>query len=138
MKLPIQITFRNMESSAQVEEWVLEETEKLETFYDRILSCRVAVEIPHRHHRKGKRCHVRIDLMMPGKEIVVKREPDANSCSRKSRAALAGKVKKLEPHHELRLVIHDAFKAAGRRVRDFARLHRGEVKHRQSRMELVS
>jgi ribosome-associated translation inhibitor RaiA len=138
MRLPIQITFRNMESSPQVEEWVLEETEKLETFYDRIMSCRVAVEIPHRHHRKGKQCHVRIDLMMPGKEIVVKREPAASSRSRKSRAAIAGKVKKLEPHHDLRLVIHDAFKAAGRRVQDFARLHRGEVKNHQPRMELVS
>ena len=127
-----------MESSPQVEEWVLEETEKLETFYDRIMSCRVAVEIPHRHHRKGKQCHVRIDLTMPGGEIVVKREPAASSRSRAPRDALAGKVKKLEPHHDLRLVIHDAFKAAGRRVQDFARLHRGEVKNHQPRMQLVS
>jgi hypothetical protein len=134
----VQITFRNIESSAQIEQWVREETEKLETFYDRIMSCRVALEIPHRHHRKGKQCHVRIDLILPGKELVIKREPAPSSRSRKPRAALAGKVTKLEPHHDLRLVIHDAFKAAGRRVQDYARFHRGEVKTHQSPVELVS
>jgi Sigma 54 modulation protein / S30EA ribosomal protein len=131
MKFPVRITFRNLEPSPMIEEWVQSEAEKLETFYSRILSCRVAIEIPHRHHRKGKQCHVRIDLMLPGKELVIRREPAPISRSRKTRAALAGKVSKIEPHHDLRLVIHDAFKAAGRRVEDFARLHRGDVKNHQ-------
>jgi ribosome-associated translation inhibitor RaiA len=131
MRFPIRITFRNLEPSPTIEEWVLAEAEKLDTFYSRILSCRVTVEIPHRHHRKGKQCRVRIDLMLPGKELVIKREPAAISRSRKTRAALAGKVSKIEPHHDLRLVIHDAFKAAGRRVENFARLHRGQVKSHQ-------
>jgi ribosome-associated translation inhibitor RaiA len=131
MKFPVRITFRNLEPSPMVEEWVQAEAEKLETFYSRILSCRVAVEIPHRHHRKGKQCHVRIDLMLPGKILVINREPAPISPSRKTRAALAGKVSKIEPHHDLRLVIHEAFKAAGRRVEDFARLHRGDVKRHQ-------
>jgi ribosome-associated translation inhibitor RaiA len=138
MKRPVQITFRNLEPSPIVEEWVRAETGKLETFYNHIMSCRVALEIPHRHHRKGKQCHVRIDLTLPGKELVIKREPTASSRSRGSRAVLAGKVAKIEPHHDLRLVIHDAFKAAGRRVQDFARLHRGDVKNHRPAMRLVS
>ena len=138
MKVPVQITFRNLESSPMVEAWVREETEKLETFYDHIINCRVALEIPHRHHSKGKQCHVRIDLTLPGKELVVKREPAASSRSRKTKAALAGKVKKIEPHHDLRLAIHDAFKTAGRRVQDFARLHRGDVKRHRFPVQLVS
>jgi ribosome-associated translation inhibitor RaiA len=138
MKLPVQITFRNLEPSPMVEEWVRAETKKLETFYDRIMSCRVAVEIPHRHHRKGKQCHVRIDLTLPGKELVIKREPAASSRSRRTKAALAGKVMKVEPHHDLRLVVHDAFKAAGRRVQDFARLHRGDVKSHRRTVQLAS
>ena len=137
MKFPVQITFRNLEPSPTVEEWVQAEAEKLATFDDRIVSCRVALEIPHRHHRKGKKCHVRIDLMMPGKEIVVKREPAAGSRSRKTRAVLAGRVAKTEPHHDLRLAIHDAFKAAGRRVQDFARLHRGPVRNHQQVAEMA-
>lgn len=138
MKFPVHITFRNMESSVKIEEWVQAEAEKLETFFDRIMSCRVAVEIPHRHHRKGKQCRVRIDLVLPGKELVIKREPGPSSRSRKTKAELAGKVTKLEPHHDLRLAIHDAFKAAGRCVQDYARLHRGMVKSHSLRVELVS
>ena len=138
MKFPVQITFRNLEPSPMVEEWVQAEAEKLETFYDRIMNCQVAIEIPHRHHRKGKQCHVRIDLAMPGKELVIKREPAASSRSRKTKAELAGKVSKIEPHHDLRLVIHDAFKAAGRCVQDYARLHRGDVKSHQPRVVLVT
>ena len=138
MKFPLQITFRNLETSSTIEEWVQVEAEKFDTFYDHIMSCRVAIEIPHRHHRKGKQCHVRIDLTLPGGELVIKREPAASSRSRKTRAALAGKVTKVEPHHDLRLAIHDAFKAAGRRLQDFARLHRGDVKTHRPTVELVS
>ena len=138
MKVPLQITFRNMKSDESLEEWIRAEAEKLETFYHSIIACRVAVEIPHRHHRKGKQCHVRIDLTLPGKEVVIKREPAASSRSRKTKAELAGKVSKKEPHHDLRLVLHEAFKSAGRRVQDFARLHRGDVKTHQSAMAAAS
>lgn len=137
MNFPLQITFRNMEPSKILEESIRAEADKLNTFYERITRCHVAVEIPHRHHRKGKQCHVRVDLTLPGKELVIKREPTASSRSRKTKVALAGKVTKLEPYHDLRLVIHDAFVAAGRRVQDFARLHRGEVKSHLRSSELV-
>ena len=128
MNFRVRITFRNLEPSAAVEKWIQSEAEKLETFYSRIMSCRVAVEIPHRHQRKGNQWHIRIDLMLPGKELVIKREPGASSRSRITKAAMAGKVSKIEPHHDLRLAIHDAFKAASRRVQDYARLNRGDVK----------
>lgn len=137
MKFPVQITFRNLEPSEKVEEWVHAEAEKLDTFYGRIMNCRVALEIPHRHHRKGKQCHVRIDLVLPGREIVVKREPGPGSKSGKTKAELAGRVSKHEPHHDLRLAIHDAFKAAGRRVQDYAKLHHGQVKTHPLKIEFV-
>src|ERR1019366_930785 len=75
MTLPLQITFRNMKHSTELEDWIRAEAEKLETFYHRIIGCRVAIEVPHRHHKKGKPLHIRIDLTLPGKEIVIKREP---------------------------------------------------------------
>jgi hypothetical protein len=28
------------------------------------------IEAPHRHHRQGKRYHVRIDITVPGDELV--------------------------------------------------------------------
>jgi hypothetical protein len=132
MTLPLQITFRNMKHSTKVEDWIRAEAEKLETFYHHIIGCRVAIEVPHRHHKKGKPLHIRIDLTLPGKEIVVKREPVAvhrtpvNRVDVPSSHALSN-----PPNADLQLVIHDAFKSAGRRVQDFARRRRGEVKKHQ-------
>ena len=48
MLLPVQVTFRNIEDSANLEELVQKEAAKLEQFYDRISSCRVVVERPQR------------------------------------------------------------------------------------------
>ena len=128
MMLPLHITFRNMNHSDEVEDWVRSEAEKLETFYKRITDCRVAIELPHRHHKNGKPLHVRIDLKVPGKEIVVKREPvvmrrplaDGNGASRR--------IPSKSPHADLRLVIHAAFKAAARCLQDFAKRKQGKVK----------
>jgi ribosome-associated translation inhibitor RaiA len=129
MTHPLQITFRNLKHSTEVEDWIRAEAEKLETFYDRIIACRVAVEVPHRHHQKGKPLHVRIDLNLPGREIVVKREPVVLRRSPVNGNSLA--VKRMPArgsHSDLQLVIHDAFKAAGRRLQDFARRRQGHVK----------
>lgn len=128
MPLPMQVTFRRMHHSPQVEGWIREEAEKLGTFYDRILDCRVAIEMPHRHHLKGKRPHVRIDLNVPGKEIVVKREPVVIPRSRLSGPGAPRSARARAPHADLRLAIHQAFKAAGRRLQDFARRRQGRVK----------
>lgn len=129
MEAPLQITFRNMRPSASVEEWIRAEADKLEDFYSRVMACHVTIEMPHRHHRKGTPYHIRIDLTVPGEEIVVKREP-----SLRRRAIELGETavkKHLEPkksHKELRLVINEAFKAIGRRLQDYARRQRGDIK----------
>ena len=75
MEIPLQITFRNMPRSQAIENNIREKASKLESFYDRIMSCRVIVEAPHRHHRKGKTYEVRIDLTVPGGELVINHSP---------------------------------------------------------------
>lgn len=129
MEYPLQISFRNIRPSLAVEEWIRAEARKLDCFYSHVMRCRVAIEMPHRHHKKGRLFHVRIDLTVPGEEIVVKREP---SLSRRAQQLGETELKKqLElktPHKNVRLAINDAFKAAGRRLQDYARRHRGDVK----------
>ena len=44
MRLPVQITWRDMAPSKAVGTKINEEAAKLEEFYDRITSCRVMVE----------------------------------------------------------------------------------------------
>jgi len=128
----LQITFRNMKSSSVVEEWVREEATKLETFYGQITGCRVALEVPHRHHVKGSPYHVRIDLTLPGGELVIKREANLSSSVRREGKREISKQLEVEtPHKNLRLAINDAFRAAARRLQDYARRQRGDVKVHQ-------
>jgi ribosomal subunit interface protein len=109
MQIPLEITFRNMPPSPAIEATIREKAAKLEQFHDRITSARVVVETPHRQHRKGKLFHVRIDLRVPGQELVVSRDPAS--------------------HHEFEdvyVAIRDAFDGAKRQLEDYVR----ETRHR--------
>lgn len=111
MQVPLQVSFRNMPPSEAVEADIRERAAKLEEFYDRITSARVVVEIPHRRHRQGALFHVRLDLRVPGREIVVSREPGEHHA-----------------YEDVHVAIRDAFDAAARRLEDHAREERGKVK----------
>jgi cold shock CspA family protein len=89
------------------------------------------LELPHRHHQKGKPYHIRIDLTVPGGEIVVKRAPSLGARLRHlGERQIRKRVETNITHKNLRLAINDAFKAAGRRLQDYARRQRGDVKGR--------
>ena len=129
MILPIQITFRNMDHSDAVEARIREEAAKLETFYEGIMSCRVMVEIPHHHRQRGNPVHIRIDLGVPGGELVIKHEPSLHKTIRKAEEDRFTKESELHgPHKDAYVAIRDAFKTARRELQDFARRQRGHVK----------
>ncbi len=111
MQLPLQVTFRNMDPSDAVEARVREKAAKLERFIDRIVSCRVMIEAPHRRGHKGKLYHVRIDMAVPGGEIVVNKEKPEHHA-----------------HEDVYVAVRDAFDAAARQLEDHARRRRGDVK----------
>jgi cold shock CspA family protein/ribosome-associated translation inhibitor RaiA len=129
MQTPLQITFRGIESSGAVQEWIQEEAAKLETFYRPIMGCRVAVEAPHRHHRRGIQYHVRIDLTLPGGELVVKHQPNPRSRAfQEQKAKISKRLETGIAHKDLRVAVADAFRVAGRRLQDHARKQAGHVK----------
>lgn len=111
MELPLQITFRDMESSAAVETDVGHYVDKLERRYGRIMSCRVAIRHRHRNQRKGNLYRVSVDLKIPGREIAV------TSAGPKDQA-----------HEDLHVAIRDVFDAVSRRLEDQARIRQGVVK----------
>jgi ribosomal subunit interface protein len=115
MQMPLEVTFRNMDPSPSVEEVVREKAEKLDRVFDRIVSCHVTIEAPHRHQHKGKLYKVRIDVGMPGKGVHVNQEGPKN-----------------QAHEDVYVAIRDAFAAAVRQIEDNARRSRGEVKPRAS------
>lgn len=129
MIIPLQISFRNMKPSEAVEGRILEETAKLETFYKGIMHCRVVVELPHKHHRKGDLYHVRIDLTVPGAELVVKREASLHTALRQTDSEEESKSYEVDAaHKDVFVVIRDAFKEARRQLQDYARRMRGQTK----------
>jgi len=68
-------------------------------------------------------------LTVPGREIVVKWEPTLGKNARHLGMLEITKKWEVNPHHKkLRQAINDAFRAAGRRLEDYARRRRGDVK----------
>lgn len=139
MQIPVQITFRNMDSSPAVETRIREEAEKLSEFYEDIIGCRVMVEIPHQHHQRGKRFHIRIDLTVPGGEIVTKHTPSLHDSLQQIEIEKRKKEHEIAaPNKDIYVAIRDAFKIARRQLLDYARRQNGEVKHHEPMRARVS
>lgn len=75
MQSPVQVTFRDIPPSPALSAHVERRAAKLDTYFDRIVRCHVVVEADHRHSKHGQNFHVRIDLHVPGKELVVSKNP---------------------------------------------------------------
>lgn len=110
MQIPIQITVRDMLHSEALDEQIRARAAKLEQHFSAITSCRVVVEAPHKHHHQGRHFVVRLDITVPGREIVVNHEHD----------------------EAVYIALRDAFEAAKRQLEDYARIQRGETRMRQA------
>lgn len=106
MKLPLEISARDVRLNAETEDLIREKAAKLGKFYDQIIGCRVKVDMPHRSQRSGMTYNVRIDLTVPGGQLVVKREPD----------------------EDLHVAIANSFETAQRRIKEYSEKQRGLIK----------
>jgi cold shock CspA family protein/ribosome-associated translation inhibitor RaiA len=111
MQLPLQIAFRHMEHSDAIEALVREKAEKLDTFAEHIMSCRVVVQPAGKHHRHGNLYEVRLDIKLPHGEIAVTHEPGAHT-----------------EYKDITVALRDAFDSARRQLEDYVRRQRGAVK----------
>jgi ribosome-associated translation inhibitor RaiA len=125
-----QITFHNLEPSPEIEAIVLREAGRLERYFSRITSCRVMIEGPGRRHGMYR---IRIDMGVPGQELVVEHNPTLHQTLQAAEALK--KTKASEPNRQRRdvgLAIHEAFHEARRRLQDYARRMRGETKRHEN------
>lgn len=99
MQTPLQITFRDIPASDAVDSHIREKAQKLEQFYSDLIGCRVVVEQSGKHHQQGNPFNVRIDLSVPGSEIVVDRQEN----------------------QDVYVALRDAFDAARRQLEDYVR-----------------
>lgn len=111
MKVPLQIIVRNIPHSDALDARIREDVARLEEFHPRIVSCRVTVGELRKHHHQGRHFQVRIDVRVPGSEIVANRDHD----------------------EDVYVALRDAFNAARRQLEDVARVKRGDVKQHARR-----
>jgi cold shock CspA family protein len=110
MEIEPQVSFRNVERNDALDRQILKGIDKLGTVHDRITSVRMAVE-----DQRGSGIHdhlyrVRIEITVPGREIVVKETPGG------------------DPHPPLDQVLNQAFDAAFRKLREERRQQKGGTK----------
>ncbi len=112
MQNQLQITVRDMDHSPALDDHIRQGVAKLEQLYAPITSCRVVAEAPHKHHQQGRQFMVRLDISVPGKEIVVNHEHS----------------------EDIYAALRDAFDAAKRQLEEYSRKRRGETRGGGRRM----
>jgi ribosomal subunit interface protein len=97
MQIPLEVSTRDVTLSPQIEAELRKRADKLERHYNRITSCRIALERPTgNHHHDGGPYRVRVDVTVPGTELVADKQSE-----------------------EIFIAIRDAFDAAERQVEAF-------------------
>ncbi len=120
MTMPVHVTFRDLAQNDVLEALIRERAETLPHTYNRLLHCRVLVEVPHRHHRAGNRYRVRIELSVPGDTIVVSHYPSLDPAVRQTGATPTKAAELDAGDRDAAIVLREAFDIARRRLQDFA------------------
>lgn len=95
MEIPLQVTFRDLPQSPELQQRIRDKVGKLHSLHPRITTCRVTVERRHRHHRHGRPFTVRLDVHVPEHDIVVS----------------------FDENEDVQVALRDAFAAAHRQLR---------------------
>ena len=115
--IPLQISFRHLQKSEAINEFVERRVLQLTRTTNRLVGCRVLLDAPHHSHHKGNHYQVRIEMSVPRRSIVITRHPD-----------------KHVEHEDIYVALKDSFDAAARRLQDD--LHRVRaLKARARRVE---
>jgi cold shock CspA family protein len=130
MILTPQITFRNMESEPRLEAAVLKEIDRLERFFDRIMSCRVMIDGPKRQELNVY--NVRIELVVPNEDLLVEHHPSLHGTLQDMEEPKKSKQTDLQrAHRDAVRAIHDGFGEMRRRLQDYVRRMRGQTKEHE-------
>ncbi|MFA5626882.1 MAG: HPF/RaiA family ribosome-associated protein [Thiohalomonadaceae bacterium] len=123
MQIPLDITFRNAERSEQVEALVRERVDKLNQYFQNIISCRVTLEVPNRTPQYDVLNHrVSIEISVPGEELNVSREPSEH-----------------KNFNDIYVTIRDAFDAAEQQLKSYSgRLREPRKIHEDSPRAIVN
>jgi ribosome-associated translation inhibitor RaiA len=111
MQIPLEIVVRNMEPSAALEARIRSLAARLEKFSPHIIHCHVVVEAPHRHQQQGRLFDIALRITVPGDEIAIQHVGPTDHA-----------------HEDVYVAVRDAFNAARRKLQDYERRRRQQVK----------
>ena len=111
MSIDLQTTYRDFPPPLLGDKRIRNRVGKLERLFPRIISCHVVAEESHQSHHKGTLYSVRVNVTIPGGEIVATRDHHDK-----------------HDHEDFYVAMRDAFDALERQLRSYAERKRGEVK----------
>jgi hypothetical protein len=116
MERPLQIAFKDMESSEFLERAIRERVDRLERFHSNIVGCRVVVNVPHRGSGSGKNpLGITIEVEVPGHSMVIGKEEQDRR----------------EMQNDQIAVVTRAFDAVHRQLDELSDIRKGEVKQHE-------
>lgn len=107
MQVPVQVTFRDVKHSEEVNDHINQKVEKLNQVADTIISCHVVIEYASKQQQNGKLYNARIVTNVPNKELVSTHNHDEN----------------------MYVAIRDAFEDMMRQLEEYSNMHHGRKKH---------
>lgn len=114
MKTQPHVVFRGLRPSPALRARIDEELADLERLWDRITGCRVSLERPQRRKHHGDHFVTRLELFVPGKVLVVDRDPPEH-----------------ERFEDAYSALNEAFDLLRRQLREHVRVLRGHTKHHE-------
>lgn len=112
MQVPVRISFQNVDASEALEARIREKVAKLESRFSGLVGCQVVVESAHHHQNKGRLYNVRVDVSVPGGEIVASQHTGKNPLK----------------HDKVYAAMNDAFMAVEKQLEKYKDLIRQDIK----------
>jgi ribosome-associated translation inhibitor RaiA len=117
MERPLQIAFKNVDSSASLEALIRERVERLQRFHHHIIGARVVVEVPYRSPESGKLpLGIAVEIDVPGRPPVIAK----------------GEQDRRETKGDNTAVVNRVFEAIERQLEQISAIRKGEIKQHGS------
>jgi len=111
MDRPLEVVFRNMKPSAELEADVCARAARLDLLNKHIIGCRVTVELENHTHKTGYIPKVHIEVEVPGKSITVNHKHEHGGDTLTS--------------------IREAFEAAAKQLQEYTARKTPHLKHHE-------
>ena len=77
MKSAVDVVYRDLDSSAALNDIITKKLEKLSRYTDQIVHSRVVLDAPHQHKQKGKQYRASLELDIKGHPVAITQDDES-------------------------------------------------------------